>query len=342
VDDGRGPTRARLVQVTAAPPSLPVRVVPDPMPTLLTSLVEWFGPLRSRVPDSIRRQAATLVRGLDIGALARLVADPLDRGSPDFLTRLDLTVPVPRVRDGIDRVRAVPEEVVLRDLDDTVGADRGPGRRNPVAELWHDDPTRALADLCQALDRYWYGVLMHVYPDTERRLHHAAQQLQEAIAEVGPSSALALLHPKLRLDRNGTLAVSLPGGRTPGVATVPVSGLVIKPMIASRLTLCTNVRSRPRIAGFALPTPGLTVASTAPTGDPLTLLIGTSRADLVRRLRVRPATTTGLAEVSGLGPSTISHHLSSLRDAGVVEAYRQGQYVLYTLTERGHRLLAVA
>ncbi len=341
VDGTAGANGSQQVDFVPTLPTLPVRVVLDPMPTVLTSLVEWFGPLRSRVPPPIRRQAAALVRGLDVGPLAAMVADPLRRGSPDFLTRLDLPVPVPNAREGIEMVRAVPEETVLHDIDQTVGS-RRPDGRNPVAELWHRDPQRALAHLCQALDRYWHGVLTHVYPDIEGRLHRATRQLQDAVAEVGPRAALALLHPKIRLDLAGTSSVSLPAGGLDRATPVRVADLVVKPMIANRLTLCTNLRSRPQVAALAVPTPGLTVVDLRSTGDPLTLLIGPSRAGLLRRLGTRPATTTGLAEASGLGPSTVSFHLSSLRDAGVVATHRQGQSVLHTLTERGHRLLGVA
>jgi DNA-binding transcriptional ArsR family regulator len=343
VNGSAGATEVRQATSAAALPTLPVRVVLDPMPTVLTSLVEWFGPLRSRVPPSIRGQATSLVRGLDIGALAALVADPLHRGSPDFLTRLDLAEPVASVRDGISMLRALPEDAVLRDIDDTFGAGLRPGPRNPVAERWHRDPRRALTGLCESLDRYWHGVVMHVYPDIERRLCRATQQFQEAVAEAGPPAALALLHPRVRLDLAASSSGPPSGGGTAGgSASVQVTELVIKPMIANRLTVCTNIRSGPRVAAFAVATPGLTVAATPPAGDPLTLLIGPSRAVLLRRLKVRPATTTVLAEASGLGTSTVSHHLGSLRDAGVVAADRQGQCVLYSLTEQGHRLLDVA
>jgi len=38
-----------------------------------------------------------------------------------------------------------------------------------------------------------------------------------------------------------------------------------------------------------------------------------------------------LAEALGLAPSTISHHMTSLRDAGLVRARKGGQWVYYTL-----------
>lgn len=335
-----GPPGAERAAYASTLPALPVRVVLDPMPTVLTSLVEWFGPLRSRVPEPIRQQAASLARRLDLTPLAVMLADPLGRGCPDFLLRLDSVVPVPTVRDSVALLRTVPEEDARHDVGETVGTTRRTDPSGPIA-TWQRHPRRALVDLCDTLDHYWYAVLMHVYPDIERRLDRAVDLLRDAIAEVGPQAALASLHPKIRFDLTGRSAVSLPGAAG-GRAPVAVTELVIKPMIATRLTLCTDLRPGPGTAAFAVPTPGLTVAATAPTGDPLTLLLGPSRAGLLRRLKSRPATTTGLASASGLGPSTVSHHLGSLRDAGIVAAQRQGQCVLYTLTERGHRLLGVA
>jgi len=38
-----------------------------------------------------------------------------------------------------------------------------------------------------------------------------------------------------------------------------------------------------------------------------------------------------LAEQLGLAPSTISHHMSALREAGLVHARKGGQWVYYTL-----------
>jgi DNA-binding transcriptional ArsR family regulator len=48
-----------------------------------------------------------------------------------------------------------------------------------------------------------------------------------------------------------------------------------------------------------------------------------------------------LAWVSERPENLVSHHLHLLRDAGLVESRRQGKMVIYSVTERGRRLLAV-
>lgn len=49
-----------------------------------------------------------------------------------------------------------------------------------------------------------------------------------------------------------------------------------------------------------------------------------------------------LAESLGLAPSTISHHMAALRDAGLVDARKGGQWVYYTLDRTALREVVVA
>ena len=48
-----------------------------------------------------------------------------------------------------------------------------------------------------------------------------------------------------------------------------------------------------------------------------------------------------LAFVTGRQDKLVSHHLRQLRAAGVARSRKEGRMVLYELTERGHKLLAV-
>lgn len=49
-----------------------------------------------------------------------------------------------------------------------------------------------------------------------------------------------------------------------------------------------------------------------------------------------------LAEELALAPSTISHHMASLRDAGLVRARKGGQWVYYTLDREALREVVAA
>ncbi|MZE77244.1 ArsR family transcriptional regulator, partial [Streptomyces sp. SID5475] len=50
--------------------------------------------------------------------------------------------------------------------------------------------------------------------------------------------------------------------------------------------------------------------------------------------------TTGLARRLGLAPSSVSAHLSALRDAGLLTSHRYGHQVLYERTPLGIALAA--
>ena len=61
-------------------------------------------------------------------------------------------------------------------------------------------------------------------------------------------------------------------------------------------------------------------------GDPV-------RWAVVSRLRHGSCCACDLAELAGVSPSLLSHHMGVLRDAGVVTAQRQGRWVRYTLVD---------
>jgi DNA-binding transcriptional ArsR family regulator len=62
------------------------------------------------------------------------------------------------------------------------------------------------------------------------------------------------------------------------------------------------------------------------------------RFAVARHLMAGPATVSELGAVTGAAQANLSNHLAVLRDAGVVEARRQGRYVVYALA--GHRIAA--
>lgn len=71
-------------------------------------------------------------------------------------------------------------------------------------------------------------------------------------------------------------------------------------------------------------------------GDP-------TRLRVIRHLADAGAeNVTGLCETMGMSQPAVSHHLSLMRYAGVVEATRRGKSSIYTLTPRGEILARLA
>lgn len=97
---------------------------------------------------------------------------------------------------------------------------------------------------------------------------------------------------------------------------------------------------RPPRYALVYPARGIAAPAAASRADALATLLGHGRARVARQL-ARPATSTQLAHTLGLSLGTVSAHLAVLREAGVVTRTRAGRSVVYRLTERGVRLVAL-
>jgi DNA-binding transcriptional ArsR family regulator len=56
-----------------------------------------------------------------------------------------------------------------------------------------------------------------------------------------------------------------------------------------------------------------------------------TRRDILEMLRARDMTAGEIADAFSFSKPTISHHLDLLRQAGLVESVKQGQYIYYSL-----------
>lgn len=97
---------------------------------------------------------------------------------------------------------------------------------------------------------------------------------------------------------------------------------------------------RPPHYALVYPARGPAAVADLPGPDALATLLGPGRARVVREL-VRPATSSQLAEALGVSLGTVSRHLAVLREADVVSGGRAGRHVVYRLSDRGDRLLAL-
>lgn len=78
--------------------------------------------------------------------------------------------------------------------------------------------------------------------------------------------------------------------------------------------------------------------SLPPPAVALAQLLGHTRARLLNRLDT-PTSTTALAAQTELSPSGVSGHLVTLRNAGLVTAYRHGHEMRYARTPLGSALV---
>ncbi|MEV5721988.1 ArsR family transcriptional regulator [Amycolatopsis mediterranei] len=80
------------------------------------------------------------------------------------------------------------------------------------------------------------------------------------------------------------------------------------------------------------------IESTTGTSDALAVLVGATRAAVLRAL-AQPSTTSGIAGHVGISVSSASEHTTALRNAGLVTSHRLGQAVHHHLTHLGLSML---
>ncbi|CUM40624.1 putative transcriptional regulator [Streptomyces venezuelae] len=262
---------------------------------------------------------------------------------PSFPDRWRDPAAVPPRRPGLGRTG--PE----RGARDAGGGLPVPGPRGartalpagcaPEVRPLYADPVARLAELRAFLPRYWQAALAP---------HAATARAATEEDVLRRSRTLATQGPEALLDAVGGIAV--PGGvAVPGVMAVSgVSRLVLVPLLFGRGTPFFTSAPDGSEAALSYPVEGSAVLvgeapparrTDAPArGDRLEILIGRSRAGVVRAL-VTPTTTSDLATALGLAPSTVSQHLAALLAAGVVRRRRAGVRVLYELDRPGVVLL---
>ncbi|MFC6021024.1 ArsR/SmtB family transcription factor [Plantactinospora solaniradicis] len=173
-----------------------------------------------------------------------------------------------------------------------------------------------------------------------------------ALATGGVEALLALLDPWATW-RNPVLSV----GSTVDLDLRPAgAGLLLVPSVFARQLWVGNQpesvvvvypvrRPRPaehrpaehRAAGHR-PLPAYALGVAAASGDPLTALLGRSRAAVLRAALVG-ANTTDLARRAGISMPSASQHASVLRDAGLLRTTRHGKAAHHTLTPLARALL---
>ncbi len=160
--------------------------------------------------------------------------------------------------------------------------------------------------------------------------HHAAQLARDGLAAVFVS-----LHRDMAWRGSELVLQELPDeGRELGG-----EGLVLVPSAFSWPTAC--VLTDPAYSPMLVyPCRGVAAlwAQRMPAPDALSRLRGRGRAAVLTSL-ANPASTTQLSVGLQLSPSTVSEHLTALREAGLLHRRRSGHQVRYARTSLGDALV---
>ncbi|GHF61759.1 transcriptional regulator [Streptomyces griseosporeus] len=288
-------------------------------------------------PDRLGYHAAWLRRIRDAAGTLELaplrLLMPRRGHNPDFLGPPPIG-PAASFEEEIAAVRAADpvaaREDMARALADSPGALESPIGRRLLA-----DPERAVRELADLVEAAWHTLVEPDWPRLRALLEADVAFHSRRLAEVG----LGRLLPELdrRLSWNGrTLTIEWRGEH---VRELGGQGLVLMPSVFSWPDVVSGFDPpwQPTVVYPARGIGGLWAEPAGRAPETLVRLLGRGRAAVLAALD-EPSTTTALAHRLGLAPSSVSAHLTVLRDAGLLAGRRYGHQVHYERTPLGMAL----
>ncbi|NJQ00773.1 winged helix-turn-helix transcriptional regulator [Streptomyces sp. PLAI1-29] len=287
----------------------------------------------TRLPWLRRIQVAAT--GLDLAPLALLT--PVGGPAPGFLTPRPED-PYTRIDDELSRVRTADPALARGQLEHALT--RTPGAAGSLrGRRMLDDPGRAVKELADLLELAWRALIEPDWPRLHDLLEADTAFHARRLSDGGPEALFAELHPHVRWT--GSVSALTVANAEPGPPEPEDAGLLLVPSVFCRPDPLAGAGAPWRRA-LVYPARGAGGLWERPAEHPpevLARLLGRGRAAVLTALE-EPASTTGLARRLGLAPSSVSAHLSALRDAGLLTSHRYGHQVLYERTPLGIALAA--
>ncbi|MEJ8652875.1 DUF5937 family protein [Streptomyces sp. MS1.AVA.3] len=280
----------------------------------------------------LRRMRETLA-GLDLTPLWLFM--PSSGYTPDFLGRPPDT-PLAGFDDELARLRATDPALaraeMAKSLAGTPGAAQSARGRAALA-----DPARAVRELAEVTERAWRVLIAPDWPRLRALLEAEIAYRSRQLADGGLQRLFADLHP--RVSWSGDTLTVRTRTDVARMQDLDGRGVLLLPSVFVWPDVVSGFEP-PWQPTVIYPARGIGGLWTEPeTGPALARLLGANRAAVLAALDT-PSTTTALAHRLGLAPSSVSVHLSVLRDAGLLASRRHGHQVLYERTPLGITLAA--
>lgn len=280
--------------------------------------------------DWLRRTRAAAA-GLDLAPLWLLM--PQTGHCPDWLCPPPIG-PAATFEEEIAAVRAADpaeaREDTARSLASTPGA-----LESARGRAWLREPARMIEELADAMESVWHTLVAPDWPRLRALLEADIAFHSRRLAEVGLGVLLPEISRHCAWDA-GTLTVEFRGEHERDLGG---QGLVLLPSVFIWPNLVSTFE-HPWQPTLAYPARGIGALWSDPaahTPDALLRLLGRGRATVLTAL-TEPTSTTALAHRLRLAPSSVSAHLTVLRDAGLLTSRRYGHQVLYERTPLGTAL----
>ena len=322
-----------MIRLAFAPADLAgVRFAHSPMAEVIASSVALTKPDQFWMYASWRAQVRPALAAARLETFMAVLARP--RGwMPDFLSPVP-AVARPLLRDELATVAATPLDQVAREV---AYAWRGIADVPPVVARFDRDPAGGLAVLLREIRQYFELAVAPYWPRLRAAAEAEIAHRARAAAEDGPRALVRALHPTLSWDETalrigyGDHAVDL-GLDGHGLTLMPSGFTGPKVFTMVETTQGRALWYPPRGYGTLWDGTGRTEPTAA-----LAALLGPTRAAVLTLLAV-PHSTGEVATALGLAAATASHHLTTLRDAGLIAGSRVGRKLEYLRTGLGEQL----
>ncbi|GHJ48066.1 transcriptional regulator [Catellatospora sp. TT07R-123] len=305
-----------------------VRFAHSPMAEVVTSTMALTRRTGHWLHAAWRERTLPLFTGPELAVLRAVVSGPCY--IPDFLTPV-----LPAARPGLDdelaAVAATPPDRVAAEVAAAWAGHAPP----PEAARFLTDPAAALVTLVAQVRHYFDRAIAPVWPRLRAAVEAELAHRARLAADHGPRALVAGLHPQLDWDGSALLLASAKSRQW----TLDGHRLALLPTGFAGPTLHTMTEAvHGRALWYAPRGYGSIWDAEVPgPSQALAALLGPTRAAVLSALAV-PASTGEIATTLGLAPATASHHLTTLRDAGLVTAERTGRRLSYRRTPVGEQL----
>ena len=198
------------------------------------------------------------------------------------------------------------------------------------------DPLGGLAVLTYEIRRYFEIAVAPWWPRLRAAAESEIAQRARAATEYGPRALIEGLHPSLSWDGS---SLHIGQGGTVGKLGLDGFPLALLPSGFAGPKVFT-LADTPVGRALFYPPRGFAALWDRPVREPaaaLSALLGPTRAAVLTLLAV-PHSTGEVATALGLAAATASHHLTTLRDAGLIAGARDGRRLRYLRTGLGEQL----
>ncbi|MFJ3957772.1 ArsR/SmtB family transcription factor [Arthrobacter sp. NPDC090010] len=256
---------------------------------------------------------------------------------PDFLTGPPSPDRTPD--DELETLRSTPPDVVAHQLRKVLLLAEGPRYR--AVERMAEHPALALGRIAEAWSALWDALVEPHWKQVRRLLLTDITRRSGTMAELGAGAMVRGLHERVSW-RPGTVQVRMNAWQEE--VDCHGQGLLLVPSVLSSpwCSVLTEAPVQPTLFYPVLDlSPEWHRSGLVGDGEALRRLLGTGRAAVLSILETAH-NTTDVARLCHLAPSTAVHHLTVLRDAGLVTSARRGAAVEHHRTPLGDSLVLTA